>query len=325
MTSAPVVVIGASFGGVNALLELAAALPPDFPAIVGVVLHVGSRASILPQLLSRRGPHPAVHPKDGEPPRPGVLYVAPPDHHLLLTPQAVRLNRGPRENYARPAIDPLFRSAALGWRERAIGVILTGDLDDGTAGLAAIKRCGGMAVVQDPQEAVGPSMPASALAHVQVDHCVRLAQLAPLLAKLVGQPARSPATVPQDLQREQALFEGNDPMDQLAHLGEPSLLTCPDCGGGLVELKGSQPLRYRCHTGHGFTARSLEAAQQEQADHALWSSLRSLQERRLLLLRLATVAEATGDVAQAQAGRRQAERLREQAEQLSRMIESADA
>ncbi len=318
--------IGASSGGVSALLDLAASIPSNLNAIVGVVLHVGSQYSILPELLSRRGPLPAVHPADGDALVPGKIFVAPPDHHMLFTPSAVRLSRGPRENHARPALDPLFRSVALEWRERAIGVVLTGDLDDGTAGLAAIKRCGGTAIVQDPASAFQPSMPSSALANVAVDHCLPLQEIGPTLARLVmeAQPVRpvQPVEPALDLAREQAIFEGKQPMENLAALGTPSALTCPDCGGGLWELKNSKPLRYRCHTGHGYSARTLENAQTGVTEYALWSGVRALQERELLLRRLATVADATGDPAQAEAGRRQADRVKAQVELLSRIVES---
>jgi two-component system chemotaxis response regulator CheB len=319
--AARAIVIGASSGGVSALLELAAALPADLDAVIGVVLHVGTQRSILPQLLSARGPLPAHHPKDGQPLRRGVIHVAPPDHHMLFTVDAVRFSRGPRENHARPAVDPLFRATALAWRERSIGVVLTGELDDGTAGLAAIRECGGTAVVQDPATALEPSMPASALANVNVDHCVPLERIGPLLQALAGQAPPPAPPHPERLQREHAVFEGSDPVENLNALGRPSGLTCPDCGGGLWEVGGARPLRFRCHTGHAFSARSLDDAQAGVADHALWSGVRALQEREILLRRLAVVSEATGDRAQAEAGRHQADRVRAQAEQLGRLIE----
>ena len=318
------VVIGASMGGVEALLELAAALPADFAAPIAVVLHIGSHPSILPELLARAGPLRAVHATSGERLRPGTIYVAPPDHHMVLDDGKVRLSRGPRENHARPAIDPLFRSAALAWGPRAIGVVLTGELDDGTAGLEAIKVCGGTTVVQDPGDAVASSMPASALAHVEIDHCVALSDCASLLIRLASAPA--PA-VPQGEQapialvREQAIFNGEASMDKLTEIAIPSQLTCPECGGSLSELKDSRPLRYRCHTGHGYTAKSLASAQAEQTDHALQASLRALKEREHLLLRLATVAKNIGDAEQARAGQQQAARVHEQAQQLARLME----
>jgi two-component system, chemotaxis family, protein-glutamate methylesterase/glutaminase len=200
--------------------------------------------------------------------------------------------------------------------------VLTGELDDGTAGLAAIKDCGGLALVQDPATALAPGMPASALTHVAVDSCLPLAEIAPALADLAGRTQPMPAApAPERLQREHAVFEGRTPVENLKALGKPSGLTCPDCGGGLWEMDDARPLRYRCHTGHAFTSRSLESAQVEQAEHSLWSSVRSLQEREILLRRLAVVAELTGDPSQAEAGRRQADKVKAQAQQLAALVE----
>jgi two-component system, chemotaxis family, protein-glutamate methylesterase/glutaminase len=317
----PLVVIGASFGGVEALMTLVAGLPKDLQAFVALVLHVGHHPSILPELLSRAGPLPAVHPREGEPMKLGRIYVAPPDHHLLVGAGVLHLSRGPRENHTRPAIDPLFRSAALHWGSAAIGVVLTGELDDGTAGLAAIKSCGGIAVVQDPQEAAAPSMPASALGNVEVDHCVLLPAIAPLLVRLVGTtPSRTPQTAPESLVREQSIFEGTKPMENLNAIGTPSQLTCPECGGTLSEIHAGRPLRFRCHTGHAYSAKSLNSAQAEKTDHTLQSSVRALQEREQLLLRMAAVARALGDEPQAHAGLQEAARVRERVRRLAELL-----
>jgi two-component system, chemotaxis family, protein-glutamate methylesterase/glutaminase len=321
MISPHAVVIGASSGGVDALLQLAAALPNDLGAVVGMVLHVGSRPSLLPQLLSARGGMAAIHPRDGQPLVPGTIYVAPPDFHMVFTPDQVRLSRAARENHARPAIDPLFRSTALAWRERAVGIVLTGELDDGTAGLAAIKECGGTAIVQDPTTAVQSSMPASALQNVRVDHCLPLEQISTAVIERVGRMANPAAEPPEQIRREHDIFGGDHVMENLSQVGKPSKLTCLDCGGGLWEINGSKPLRYRCHTGHAFSARSLESAQVVLAEQSLWSSVRALHEREMLLRRLAMVARATGNVEQAEAGQRQADRVRAQAELLSRLVQ----
>lgn len=328
MNLPPAVVVGASAGGVPALFELTAALPPDFPAIMAIVLHVGNRPSMLPALINRRSANPAVHPREGEIPVPGKIYVAPPDHHMLLHPEGIRLGRGARENHSRPAIDPLFRTAAIGWRSRAIGVVLTGNLDDGTAGLAAIKECGGTAIVQDPVTAAEPSMPASALANVPVDHCLPLERIPSVIERLVRQmPAVPGAVPPERLLREQAVFEGSggDRVQQLESVGARTHLTCPECGGSLWELEQTRPLRYRCHTGHGYSAGSLNFAQAEALDQSLASSYRLLREREILLRRLAMVAEGTGDTAQAEAGRRAADRVAEQAQQLQKLMTAQGA
>lgn len=183
-TTQPIIVMGASAGGVKAIFALAATLPRDFPAPILFVQHIGAHRSELSRLVSARGPNPAVTAADGDVPRPGTIYIAPPDQHMVLDGHVILLSRGPKENHARPAIDPLFRSAALSCGPRAIGVVLTGMLDDGSAGLRAIKDCGGTAVVQDPVDADVPDMPKNALACVEADHVVPLSALGPLLYEL---------------------------------------------------------------------------------------------------------------------------------------------
>lgn len=321
----PVVAIGASLGGVEPLLQVVASLPPDFPAVVAVVLHVGTQSSILPELLQRAGRLPAGAAVHDQGLVPGTVLVAPPDRHLLLLPGRVHLSHGPRENHTRPAIDPLFRSVALGWGRRAIGVVLTGQLDDGTAGLAAIKACGGTAVVQKPQEAPAPSMPASALANVDVEHCVPVAQIGPLLARLVRGVAAALPLPPDSLLRQQAIINGENPMDPLSAIASPAPLTCPECGGALAELNDRRPLRCRCRTGHAYTALSRRAAQQEQADQKLQATVRGLREREMQLRRMAAVAQSLGEETQARAGREQAERVREQALRLATLAEGGGA
>lgn len=314
--SGRLVVIGASAGGVAALLELASTLPAGFPAPICVVQHVGANPSILPELLSARGPHPAVHGRDRQLLTPGVIHIAPPDQHMLVEGRFLRLVRGPRENHTRPAIDPLFRSAALAWGPFTIGVVLSGTMDDGSAGLVAIKQRGGLAVVQDPSSAEQPSMPQSALEQVDVDFCVPVEDLGELLSRIVGQAPPAERPVPESLRREVAINRGEDLLENLEAIGAPAGLACPDCGGGLWEVKDSPQLRYRCHTGHAFGAGTLERAQAEAGETALRGSVRALQERATLLRRMASVAQATGDTAQAEAARREADQLQEQVREL---------
>lgn len=323
-----VVAIGASAGGFSVLLDLAAALPAGFPAVVLVVLHVGAHPSTLPELLARRGRNPAVHPVPGEALRPGTLYIAPPDHHMLVSNDAICLTRGAREHHARPAIDPLFRSVALAYGPRVVGVVLSGRLDDGTAGLQAIKQCGGIAVVQDPADAEQPSMPASACAHVAIDHCVPRAALAETLIELVGAavvaapPAAMPAP-PAPLLCEQRISLGTgDPMADLNAIGTRSTFACPDCHGVLWEIRDSTPKRYRCHTGHGFSLRSLEHTQAANTDQALWSAIRAMQEREMLLRTLADAAETSAaDTRRLQA---EAEEVARHGAQLQRLVSDDD-
>lgn len=321
-----VVVIGASAGGVTALLEISEQLPRFFAAPVCIVQHIGSNPSLLPELLRFRGANHAMHAEDGQRLTAGTLHVAPPDCHLLLEGDTLRLSHGPKENHARPAIDPLFRSAALTLGPRAIGVVLTGHMDDGTAGLRAIKDCGGICIVQDPATAQEPAMPRSAQRNVAVDHCVPLAEIAPLLQRLVGMPAGAgPRAVPEEVVREVAINRGEGNVEQLVGIAVPSPLTCPDCGGGLWEMKADKPLRYRCHTGHAYTAASLAQAQRDCAEQALWGSIRALREREMLLRRMAHISAATGEAAQASAGIVQADLLVAQIHALTAMAEAPPA
>ena len=317
-----IVVIGASAGGVQALRVLAAELRADFAAAVCVVLHIGAHESTLPALLEAAGPLPAAHACSGHALRPGRILVAPPDHHLVLQGDTVQLTRGPKEHHTRPAVDPLFRSAALSLGPRVIGVLLTGGLDDGTAGLQAIKQCGGLVVVQDPLDAEDPSMPGAALQAVEVDHCVPLARIAPLLVELVRQtvPAAAAAPPPRLVHEHLAGLGGENTMDELEQVAVPSTLVCPDCKGTLWEINGSRPPRYLCHTGHGFSLRSLAAVQQEATENALWSAVRALQEKELLLRKVAALERSAGDEDRAQVAEGEADDLRQQAQLLRRLV-----
>lgn len=318
-----VVVIGASAGGVSALLQIAEQLPAAFAAPICVVQHIGANPSMLPQLLRFRGKNAAVHAEDGQRLAPGTLHVAPPDHHMLIEGDRVRLKRGPKENHARPAIDPLFRSAALAFGPRAIGVVLTGQMDDGSTGLKAIQDCGGTVIVQDPDTAAEPEMPLNALRSVEADHCVALPDVAPLLARLVGSaaPATRPAP-PDEVMREVAINRGDGSPEDLKHIATPSTLTCPDCGGSLWEMNASRPPRYRCHTGHAYSSVSLARSQQESAEQAVWTSVRALREREILLRRSTAIAANLHDQAQAAAANAQADRLGEQVRTLMELAES---
>jgi len=291
------VVIGASAGGVNALRTLVSGLPPAFPAALVIVLHIGSHESIMPAILSSSGRLKAAHATDGELLVPGKIHVAPPDHHLLIEGQRLRLSRGPKEHHTRPAIDPLFRSAAMTMGPAVVGVLLTGRLDDGTAGLQAIKAQGGIAVVQEPSDATEPSMPASALNYAQIDHCVPLASMADLLTRLVNtEVGPSALAAPEPAAHEHALsLSQGDPMEHLSAIASPSPFVCPDCKGGLWEIRDTQPHRYRCHTGHAYTLRTLYHAQGEETDGALWGALRALQEKELLLRALQVDQREGGD------------------------------
>jgi two-component system chemotaxis response regulator CheB len=276
------VVIGASAGGVEALKTLVAGLPPDLPAAICVVLHLApTGTSALAGILERAGALPCRPAADGEPLRHGHVLVAPPDHHLLVEDGRVRLGIGPRENGHRPSVDVLFRSAALARPGRVVGVVLSGTRDDGSAGLAVIKSHGGTAVVQDPEDALYSGMPASALAHVAVDAVAPVSLIAQAIAAMVtgGPPpadvrASAPAQAPI---REHGLT-----------------IVCPECGGVLSEREDHGMQQWRCHVGHVYSPSSLEADQGAKVEAALWTALRSLEDRAALLRRLAEQAGRRG-------------------------------
>jgi two-component system chemotaxis response regulator CheB len=291
-----IVVVGASAGGVEALADLAASLPGDLPAAVFVVLHLpATGTSALPEILSRHGPLPAGHVRDGEPIQPGQIYVAPPDHHVLLRTGHVHLSRGPRENGHRPAIDPLFRSAAREYATRVVGVVLSGALDDGTGGLLAIKSRGGIAVVQDPADALYPGMPGNALQHVEVDHVLPAAAMGELLARLIADSAEAPADPAPTGMRVEVEMEGFSlEAFEGSHPGRPSGFSCPDCNGVLWQIQDGGLERYRCRVGHAWSPESLLTQQSEALEAALWIALRSLEERAALARRLAEPARRRG-------------------------------
>ncbi|MEY4577436.1 MAG: hypothetical protein RL701_2139, partial [Pseudomonadota bacterium] len=264
-----IIVIGASAGGVEVLLQLVASLPADLAATVFITLHVSPQSnSVLPQLLARAGKLPVAHAIDGAALQRGHVYVAPPAHHLLVRRGVLHLGRGPAENLHRPAIDPMFRSAAAAYEGRCIGVVLSGSLDDGTAGLAAVKQMGGYALVQDPAEAPYPSMPQSALDHVAVDQVVQVARLGDLLVQLtraaVGEAGAGAGPGAAQVERyvREADMAQRGPVGQgeQAPVGVPSAFACPDCHGVLWELHEGKLVRYRCRVGHAYLPQSLAAA-----------------------------------------------------------------
>jgi len=294
-----IVVIGASAGGLEVLRTLMGGLPKELPASIFVVWHTSPDSpGILADVLNRSGALPATMARNGERIKPGRVYVAPPDQHLILEPGVMKLTRGPKENRFRPAVDPLFRSAAQVYGPRAIGVVLSGGLDDGTAGLWAIKQLGGTAIVQDPAQATNPSMPDSALRHVKVDHCVPVEEIAPLLARLTGasQEKQGAHQVPEEMEIEVKIAkEDNAIAAGVLKLGDPSSYACPECHGVLLELKKEGRIRFRCHTGHAYSLESLLAEIGESVEDSLWNAIRSIEEGVLLLRHLAKDLEEKGE------------------------------
>ena len=292
MAERDIVVIGGSAGSIESLRTIIPSFPPDLPASVFIVIHTAPQSpGYLAEILSRMGPLRARYAKEGETSSRGTIYLAPPDHHLILeSPNIMRVIRGPRENRTRPAVDPLFRSAALAFGPRVIGVVLSGGLDDGTAGLRGIKMCGGTTVVQDPADALVSSMPRSALLNVSIDHCVSARELGPLIETLSRTPAVEEAMGDNEmkgkLRLEVDMAKGHGGIE-VTTLGEPSIFTCPECHGTLLKLRGEHPLRFRCHTGHAFSADSLLADLSEATEEAIWNTIRSIQESSMLMTHLA--------------------------------------
>ncbi|ESW89130.1 protein-glutamate methylesterase [Mesorhizobium sp. LSJC285A00] len=283
-----IVTIGASAGGVDALKRLVRDLSPDIPAALLVVQHVGP-TSYLGDILGRAANMPVANASNGMKVKNGHIFVATPGAHLLLHDDHMLLRRGPRENLARPAIDPLFRSAACSFGGSVIGVVLTGSLSDGTAGLHAIKMCGGVSVVQDPGDAAVPDMPLSALQNVEIDHCVPLSEMAGLLHRLASEIAGPTPEIPSGIRLEAAIAAQEHSTMELTEgqLGTPSTFVCPECHGPLWEIEDGPITRYRCHTGHAFGADVLMQAQADDAEQALWSLLRAHQQRAELAKRTA--------------------------------------
>ena len=292
-----VIVVGASAGGVEAATQVIRRIPADVAAPILVVLHISSNAaSALPDILQRAGELPAHHPVDYEPLRNGLVYVAPPDHHLLLGPEGtVRVVRGPRENGHRPAIDPLFRSAARYYGERAIGIVLSGALDDGAAGLRVLTDAGGTAIVQDPEDALYASMPEHALAFGEVRHVVPAGDMGPLVGKLVAELAgqqgeEQPMAEDRDRVDMELALTALEPVHEGDRLAPASHFSCPDCHGVLNEIAEGDEVRFRCRVGHAWSPESLLAALTDGLENALWMALRTLEEKASLARRLATRA-----------------------------------
>lgn len=293
------IVIGASAGGVEALQRLAADLPANLNAAVCIVVHIGNGIdgkSLLPAILNHVGALPAINPHDGEGLQDGRIYIAPPDHHMIVKPGHVHILHGPKENNTRPAINPLFRSAAAAYGPRVIGVILSGMLDDGTAGLAEIKRQGGVAIVQDPKTAAFPSMPLNAIQHVDVDHTVPLSEIASLLGSLVKAERIMGTEIVEQI--DQKLLE----------------LKCPECNGPIWEKRQGKIVEYGCRVGHVYSPLSFAKSFDAAVERSLWDSVVTLEQS-------AKIGELLGDEF-TPAHAKHAQKSREQAATLRAMLES---
>ena len=283
-----VVVIGTSSGGIRALEELVMQLSPDQDAAYFIVLHLSRKGvgEVLFQRLQQHSPLPCRIGIDGETIERGRIYIAPPDHHMLLTRGNVVIGKGAPENRWRPSINNLFRSAAAHYNARVIGIILTGLLDDGTTGMSCIKRAGGICIVQDPGEADHPDMPLSVLDNVAVDFTESLSRMGVLLREIISTTEPVEVEVPADIILEADIDKRvSTRIDNLAQM-EKIETNCPDCGGGLWVTQKEHPAHYRCHVGHSFTDRELLIRVSEVMENTFWTSLRMMEERRTLLMKL---------------------------------------
>lgn len=283
MRAERVVAIGASAGGVDALRMLLARLPRDMTAPVLIVLHLPALGnSVLPRILDRRCPLPVAFAAHGQPLVGGRVYVAPPDHHLVVAKGAVDLSHGPKENGSRPAIDVLLRTAAAVYGPRVIGVVLSGNLDDGSAGLKEVVATGGVGIVQDPEDAAYPDMPRNAIGHAAPQHVLPLNGIADLVSELSEVPVEgtdmSDITTGESVTRIDSSGWG---------------MSCPDCNGVLHQV-GTNPLQFRCRVGHAWTEHSLMDKRDTEIENALWIAVRSLEEKKELLERMAKQSEAGG-------------------------------
>lgn len=315
-----VVCIGASSGGVSALMRLVGQLPPSLPAAVFIVLHTSPGSpGTLASILSRATPLPTALAIHDEPIQPGRIRVAPPDHHLVLSHGRALLDRGPTENRVRPAVDTLFRSAAVACGARVIGIVLTGHLSDGSAGVCAIKRAGGTVIVQSPADAECPSMPRAAIAADSPDHVVPLAEMGALLGRIVGTKARR-AVAPEELALEvdAGMRLGDVSVQINDQLGRSAPFTCPDCGGPLWRL--AKPPRFRCQLGHAFNDDVLADAQAQTSVQALWVAARTLDERARLLGEMARAQRDMSRGLSAAAYETRAREVREAADEIRRLM-----
>ena len=296
MDSRDIIVIGGSSGATGPLKAILGALPRDLPAAVFIVLHIPSRSiGLLSTVASAAGFLPARQAEDGMKIESGNVYIAAPDHHMILSDGVIRLGRGPRENMVRPAIDPLFRSAAMTYGPRVIGVILSGLMSDGASGLNAIKRCGGVALVQDPEDAIADEMPRRALDATIADLCIPSAKLGDVLSDFARHAPGPKLPVPPEIRLEVDIAMGERiDTERLRKIADPAALTCPACGGVLSKMRDGRPLRFRCQVGHAFTADIVAKEQEGRVDEALRVALRIIEERAELVSRMGEEGRQSG-------------------------------
>jgi two-component system chemotaxis response regulator CheB len=327
MAKHDIVVIGASAGGVEALLNVVKSIPKDFAASIFVVLHLSPYSpSQLPKILSKAGVLTARHPTDGERIEPATIYIAPPDHHILLERgNKIAVKKGPKENRFRPSIDALFRSAALVYGPRVIGVVLSGLLDDGTSGMWNIKRNGGRTVVQDMEEALFPNMAENVLQYVEVDDVAPSTEIGALLTKLTTEKAPNrPALTEKEMEllKMEVIIATSDNAFEMGilNMGELTTFACPECKGALVSFEEGQMIRFRCHTGHAYSTSTLLSGITTQVEEKMWEAMQGLEATNMLLLQIATHYKDAGNTTAAKQFKQKADEIAKRAKLIHDMV-----
>ena len=320
MAKCDIIVVGASAGGFSALTDFVKTLPSDLDAAIFIVLHTSPYSpSSLPQILSRSGALKATHPVDGEEIKKGHIYVAPPDHHLILEKgNKMAVKKGPKENRFRPAIDSLFRSAALIFGSRVVGIVMSGMLDDGTSGMWNINRCGGVTIVQDPEEAMYPSMPKNVMQYVDVDHVSPIQEMGALLLKLTLTKVSQKSSLSEEdmaLLKMEVIIATHDNAFEIGILdmGNLTTFTCPECHGALVSIEEGQLVRFRCHTGHAYTSSTLMASVTKSTEEKLWEAMRAMEEVTMLLNRVGDQYKKIGNSAASKQFKQKAKEISDRA------------
>ena len=286
-----IVTVGASAGGISAVSRLCAGFSEDMDAAIFIVIHVskGSLIEIVLRQIQKGCKLPCKIPADGESIKNGHVYLAPPDHHMMLEPGKIAVRNGAYENHWRPSVDVLFRTAAAAYDSCVTGIILTGMLDDGSSGMVAIKRSGGRCMVQDPEEAEFSDMPSNVISNVEVDYKGSLDEIGYVLSDLYTRTECEKGNVPEDIKLEAGItLRMSSNSDELEKLGPLTHFTCPGCGGSLVKIQNDNVSRYRCYTGHSFTEKSLYEEQLKASEESLWVAIRMMEERKNLLSEMST-------------------------------------
>lgn len=318
-----IIVIGASAGGFRAINQLVANIPNTLPTAIFVVMHLGKQSvpEIILQHLERNTKFTCKVPTHGDPIQKGYLYIAPRDCHMLVTKGTIHITKGPHENRWRPSIDVLFRSAAAAYDSRSIGIVLSGMMDDGTSGMSAIKRSGGVCIVQEPEEAEFPDMPKNVLNNVDVDYRVPVNDIGYILDDLFAKPQGPMHEIPEDIRIEAEITQNmSSNINDMRKIADQSVFICPECGGGLWAVKNDKAHRYRCHTGHTYNEKLLVETQSEALEGSVWVCIRMLEERKLLLSSVASHEQEEGRSAEAEDNLRKVDDIQQHIDRLKALL-----